>query len=78
MQTVRREFDELNKPTARCFKGLAILLFIWGFACILIYDIVPTIIFTHLDDPVKLSNAMGPKEIMMNYGLKENDNTDQS
>eukprot|EP00347_Sterkiella_histriomuscorum_P006950 403350818 len=46
---VRSEFQELKKPTARCFKGFAILLFIWGTASLLICGLVPAIIIAHLD-----------------------------
>ena len=49
MDVIRREAKELVKPTARCFKGLSILLAIWGVASLLICGLVPQIIFTHLD-----------------------------
>lgn len=49
METIRREAKEMAKPTARCFKGMAILFAIWGVACLLICGLVPSIVFTHLD-----------------------------
>ena len=50
MQKLSEEWEELKKPTAKCFKGFAILLTIWGIATLLICALVPTIIFTHLDE----------------------------
>lgn len=49
MEVIRREVKELFIPTARCFKGMGILFFIWGIATLLICALVPTIIFSHLD-----------------------------
>jgi hypothetical protein len=47
MRRVKEEFSEFFKPTARCFKGFAILLFIWGVASLLISALVPTIVLVH-------------------------------
>jgi hypothetical protein len=49
MEVVRRELRELFKPTARCYKGFAILLAIWALGSLLICALVPPIIFAHLD-----------------------------
>lgn len=49
MEVIKREIKELFIPTARGFKGMAILFFIWAIAAFLICGLVPTIIFTHLD-----------------------------
>ena len=49
MEIFKREAKELAKPTARCFKGTAILFAIWGFATLLVCLLVPSIIFTALD-----------------------------
>lgn len=49
MQRAREHWTELKKPTARCYKGFAILFAIWGIASLLICALVPAIIFAHLD-----------------------------
>ena len=49
MEVLKREIKELFIPTARCFKGMAILFFIWGAASLLICALVPTIIFNSLE-----------------------------
>lgn len=50
MQAFRQELIELKKPTARCFKGISILMGIWAIASLLICALVPTIIFAHMDE----------------------------
>ena len=52
MQRVNKEVKEFFKPTARCYKGLTILCFIWSFALFLICALVPTLINTYLDKAV--------------------------
>lgn len=47
MRRVKEEINEFLNPTARCFKGFAILLFIWGAASLVLSALVPTIILVH-------------------------------
>ena len=50
----RHEFNELCcKPRARCFKGLAILSFIYALACFIMALVIPLVVKAHggLEDP---------------------------
>ena len=45
---VNHELDQIFcKPTARCFKGVSILTFIFALSCLLMAGIIPPVIKVH-------------------------------